>query len=114
MCKTVVRSALPFFFFFFLVFFVCLFVCLAWHTCHCNACFATFARPSRAIRVRRFLIYPIFFFFFILVARECRLEVGGAEFAPLSCSLDCKGAIANNSKIARDYRSKNSAKGITT
>ena len=27
MCKTVVRSALPFFFFFFF---------LAWHTCHCN------------------------------------------------------------------------------
>ena len=26
MCKTVVRSAVPFFFFFF----------LAWHTCHCN------------------------------------------------------------------------------
>ena len=29
MCKTVVRSALPFFFFFFFFFF-------AWHTCHCN------------------------------------------------------------------------------
>ena len=31
MCKTVVRSALPFFFFLFLFFFF-----LAWHTCHCN------------------------------------------------------------------------------
>ena len=40
MCKTVVRSALPFFstsslFFFFFFFF---FFFLAWHTCHCNSC----------------------------------------------------------------------------
>ena len=36
MCKTVVRSALPFFssFFFFLSFFFFFF--LAWHACHCN------------------------------------------------------------------------------
>ena len=33
MCKTVVRSALPFFLFFFFFFF---FFFLAWHTCHCN------------------------------------------------------------------------------
>ena len=36
MCKTVVRSALPFFFFFFLFFFFFFFFFLAWHTCHCN------------------------------------------------------------------------------
>ena len=36
MCKTVVRSALPFFLLFVVVFlFFCFFV--AWHNCHCNS-----------------------------------------------------------------------------
>ena len=34
MCKTVVRSALPFFFS--SSFFLFVVVLLAWHTCHCN------------------------------------------------------------------------------
>ena len=43
-------------------------------------------------------------------ARECRPEKGEAQFAPLSLSFDCTCAIANNSKIAREYRSKNSVR----
>ena len=65
---------------------------------------ATFQRNSLATFLFAFGS-DVFF-----AARECRPEKCGAQFAPLSRSFDCTCAIANNSKIAREYRSKNTVR----
>ena len=44
--------------------------------------------------------------FFFSVERECRLEVGGAQLAPLSLSLDCQAPLPTTAKSHANIGSK--------
>ena len=48
----------------------------------------------------------------LLVAREFRLEVGGAQLMPLSLWVFFRTDVVNNNKIPREYRCKKRANGI--